>query len=102
MKNDIALIDQLAQRILHWSVGPDRFLAGNRSWIPRWRFNPLEKLEDAFMLLDHSGSSRYSILNVGGAFDVEVEYAGRIGRATGSSGARTVTTALARSLGLEV
>ena len=100
--NDNMLIDQLAQQVLHWRVGPDRFITGNRSWLPRWRFNPLQRLEDAFMLLDHSESSRYVILQTGGAFQVEVEHDGTIGRAADDSKPRAITLALARSLGLEV
>lgn len=98
---DNVLIDRLAQQVLQWGVAPDRFLTGNRSWIPKWKFNPLERIDDAFGLLDHSGSSRYAILKAGGAFEVEVECHGRVGRATGRSSARAITIALARSLGLE-
>jgi len=43
---------RLAERVMGWSVAPDRYLIGNRSWIPRWRFQPLERLEDAFRLLE--------------------------------------------------
>ena len=100
MKDNV-LIANLAQEVMHWGVGPDRFLIGNRSWIPRWKFKPLEHIQDAFMLLDHSGSSRYSILKASGAFEVKVECNGRVGRATGRSSARAITLALARSLGLE-
>ena len=99
---DNLLIDRLAQQVLRWRAGPDRFLTGNRSWIPRWKFNPLERLEDSFTLLDHSGSTHYTISLVGGTFQVEVECDGRIGKATGHSRSRTITLALARSLGLEV
>ena len=90
----------LAERVMGWGVGPDRFLTANRSWIPRWKFKPLERIGDAFMLLDHSGSNRYAIVKAGGAFEVKVECNGRVGRATGRSSARAITLALARSLGL--
>ena len=96
------LIDRLAQEVLHWRVGPDRFITGNRSWLPKWRFNPLERLDDAFMVLDRSGSSRYAIVKAGGACEVEVECNGRVGRATGNSRSRAITMAVARSIGLEV
>lgn len=97
---DNALIDQLAQQVLHWRVGPDRFMTRNRSWLPKWRFNPLERLEDAFMLLDHCRSVRYLISQTGGRFQVEVEHDRKIGKAAGLSKPRTITLALARSLGL--
>jgi len=92
----------LAKCVMGWEVCPDRFLTGNRSWIPRWRFNPLERLEDAFRLLDHAKPTRYSISQTGDDFEVEVECSSRVGRATGESKPRAITLALARSLGLEV
>ena len=99
---DNVLIDHLARQVLKWGVGPDRFLTGNRSWIPKWKFNPLEHLDDAFRLLDHSNGVRYAIAQTGATFAVEVERNGKIGKATGDSKPRTITLALARSLGLEV
>ena len=99
---DNVLIDRLALQVLHWRIGPDRFVTGNRSWLPKWRFNPLQRLEDAFMLLDHSKSVRYVISQTGGTFQVEVEHDGKIGKAAGKSKPRSITLALARSLGLEV
>ena len=92
----------LAARVMGWRVTPDRFLTGSGSWIPRWRFNPLKRLEDAFMLLDHSKSVRYVISKTGERFQVEVERDGKIGRAADDSKPRAITLALARSLGLEV
>lgn len=97
---DDALIDQLAQQVLHWRVGPDRFMTRNRSWLPKWRFNPLQRLEDAFLLLDHSQATRYVISQMGGKCEVEVEHDRKIGKAAGHSRPRTITLALARSLGL--
>ena len=99
---DSMLIDRLAVQVMHWRVGPDRFITGNRSWLPKWRFNPLQRLEDAFMLLDHSKSARYVISQTSGKFQVEVERDGKIGRAADDSKPRAITLALARSLGLEV
>lgn len=100
---DAVLTDVLAQRVMHWGVTADRYLIGNRSWIPKWRFNPLEKLEDAFKLLDHSEANRYTISMTGAAgFEVEVDLDGRVGTATREPKPRAITLALARSLGLEV
>ena len=99
---DRVLIDRLAQEVLQWTIGPDRFLTGDRSWIPKWKFNPLESIEDAFMLLNRSGSSRYVITRARKVFDVEVECDGQVGRARSNSSARAITLALARCLGLEV
>ncbi|MBI4463135.1 MAG: hypothetical protein HY647_00385 [Acidobacteria bacterium] len=99
---DSMLIDRLAVQVMHWRVGPDRFITGNRSWLPKWRFNPLQRLEDAFMLLDHSKSARYVISQTGSKFQVEVEHDGKIGKAADKAKPRAITLALARSLGLEV
>jgi hypothetical protein len=96
------LINQLAEQVLHWRVGPDRFLTGQRSWIPRWRFNPLQRLEDAFLLLDSLKSSTYVISKSGDKFQVEVEHDGKVGRAAGTSKARVISLAVARCNGLKV
>jgi hypothetical protein len=100
--SDRALIDLLAEQVLGWRVAPERFMTEDRSWLPRWRFNPLERLDDAFVLLDRSLPARYQIAQAKGEFQVEVESNGRIGTAAGSPKARIITFALARSLGLEV
>jgi hypothetical protein len=95
-------MDRLAEHVLGWRVAPDRFMTENRSWLPRWRFNPLERLEDAFLVLDRCESLRYTISQSNGGFQVEVENEERIGKAAGSSMPRTITLAVARSLGWEV
>jgi hypothetical protein len=43
----------LAERIMGWTAGPDRFSMGKRKWIPRWRFHPTNRMEDALVLLKH-------------------------------------------------
>jgi hypothetical protein len=100
--NDNVLIDRLALQVMHWRVGSDRFVSENRSWLPKWRFNPLERLADAFLLLDHSDSVRYVISQTSGKFQVKVEHNEKIGIATGTCRPRVITLAVARSLGLEV
>src|SRR5436853_200927 len=42
----------VAERVMGWTVAPDRFMTGKRRWMPRWRFQPLAKLDDAFGLLE--------------------------------------------------
>jgi hypothetical protein len=81
-------------------VGPDRYLTGQRSWLPKWRFSPLQRLEDAFKLLDHDQSVRYVISQKDGRCHIEVEHNGKIGRASGDSKARAIVLALARSIGV--
>ena len=54
----------LAERVMGSTVRRDRFMIGSRGWMPRWRFQPLERIEDAFALLDQS-SSQYRIERAG-------------------------------------
>ncbi len=51
----------LAQRVMGWTVGPDRFLLGKRSWIRRSAFRPTERLQDAQKLLLAAGAAEYSM-----------------------------------------
>ena len=51
----------LARRVMGWDVAPDRFLVGNRKWMPRWQFQPAEKLEDAFRLLEAAAPQEYTM-----------------------------------------
>ena len=96
-----ALTAELAQKVMGWNVAPDRFLIGNRSWIPRWRFQPLERLEDAFRLLDKAEPEHYSMgLDAGGRFFAEVRIGSRLGKARDDSKPRAITLALACALGL--
>jgi hypothetical protein len=97
-----ALTAKLAERIMGWNVAPDRFLLGNRSWIPRWRFQPLERLEDAFRLLEKAQPEHYSMgLANSGCFCAEVRIGGRLGKARDNSKPRAITLAIARAVGLE-
>jgi hypothetical protein len=97
-----ALISELAQRVMGWGVAPDRYLIGNRSWIPRWRFQPLDRLEDAFRLLEKAQPEHYNMgLDGSGCFSVEVRIAGKLGVARDELKPRAITLAIARALGLE-
>jgi hypothetical protein len=99
---DSALVDQLVQLVLHWGVGPDRFLTGNRSWIPRWKFDPLRRLADAFRLLDATKASSCTINIKNCSCSVEIKIKANVGTSSGSSRPRAITLAVARSLGLQV
>ena len=93
----------LAQRVLGWTVAPDRFLMGDRRWLPRWRFQPAEKLEDAFQLLDESAPQEYSICgSQSGNIYVRVVIRGISGEARESCTPLAITYAVARALGIEV
>ena len=100
--SDERLEELLAGAILGWKVGPNRFMKSGRSWIPRWRFNPLGSLEDAFLLLHEADAAYKLTVDTAGAFNAEVRIGDRLGIATGNPKPRTITIAIARALGLEV
>jgi hypothetical protein len=93
----------LAERVMGWKNAPGRFLMGKRRWIPQWRFQPLEKLDDAFRLLEEAGPQQYLMgSDETGTFWARV----RIGEATGEarhrSKARAITHAVALAIGIEL
>jgi hypothetical protein len=100
--NDDRLTEKLAAMVLGWKTAPGRFIKPDRGWTPRWHFAPLTKIEDAFLLLDRIAKHYTLTTDEGEGFRAEVYVGVRVGRASGERGARTVTLALARALGLEV
>jgi hypothetical protein len=97
------LTSTLAERVLGWSVTPDRFLTGRRGWLPRWRFRPAENADDAFRLLDAAVPERYTMGSAeDGTFWVNVCIGGATGEAVDASRPRAITFAVARAIGLEV
>jgi hypothetical protein len=93
----------LAERVMGWTMGPERLLMGSRKWMPRWRFKPAERLEDAFRLLEEAAPQEYSICGDDkGNIHVMVRIAGRVGEARGTSRALAITQAIARAVGIEV
>lgn len=93
------LTTQLAQRVMGWEAAPDRFLLGERRWLPRWRFQPTEKLEDAFRLLDAAAPQNYKMgREAVGLFWVRVRIAGKTGEAQSQSKPQAITLAIARAL----
>lgn len=92
----------LAERVMGWSSGPGRLQVGKRSWITSWRFQPTERIADAFRLLEKAAPRRYVIEgDEHGNVSVEVKIAGATGEARGASKPRTITLAVARALGIE-
>lgn len=76
----------VAQRVMGWTVGPDRFMMGNRSWMPRWRFQPAKRLEDAFRLLERAAPQECTMgTGENGGFWVKVRLASCTGEACESS-----------------
>jgi hypothetical protein len=93
----------LAERILGWKVGPDRFTMGRRQWLPRWRFQPVQRMEDAFRVLERAAPQEYAMgAAENGGFWARVRIGGVTGEARESSQARAITFAIARAIGLEV
>ena len=93
----------LAARVMGWTVGPDRFMTGNRGWISRWRFQPVEKLADALRLLEVAAPGEYSLLGDGeGNSRVHVRIGDATGEACCPSKPRAITWAIARAVGIEV
>ena len=93
----------LARRVMRWDVAPERFLLGRRAWIPRWRFQPTERLEDAFRLLEESAPQKYKMGREGrGLFWGHVQIGRATGRARDPSKPRAITLAVARALKLPV
>jgi hypothetical protein len=100
---DIAIVSQLVQKVFGWSTTPDRYLKGGRSWIPRWRFRPLDRIEDAFSILDRAAPDEFTISGgKGRQFRVWLRIGHMIGEAAGKSKPATITFAVAKALGPEV
>ena len=98
-----ALTTLLAERVMGWRVGPDRFLTGNRGWISRWRFQPAEKLPDALRLLEKAAPGEYDMSGDGeGNVRVHVRIGDATGEACGPSKPRAITYAIARAFGIQV
>jgi hypothetical protein len=99
MSEDLTSV--LAQRVMGWRVAPERFMVGKGRWLPRWRFQPTERLEDAFRLLEEAAPQRYSMGCDGqGAFWVQVQIGQETGHAHDLSKPRAITLAVARALKL--
>lgn len=92
----------LARRVMGWEVAPDRFLVGRRRWLPRWRFQPTERLEDAFRLVEEAAPKKYAMGSEGGGpFWVRVQINEVIGEAREGSKPLAITLAIARALKIQ-
>ena len=99
---DETLTAELAERVMGWDVGPERFLMGDRRWIPRWRFQPAVRLADAFQLLEKAAPQEYCMRGDDkGSFWVRVRLGEAVGEANGVCKPRVITCAVARVLGLD-
>ena len=103
MKTTKQLTDMLAERVMGWRLAPGRYIKSGRGWVPRWRFRPTEKLEDAFRLFEPAAPQKYSLSGDDkGNIHVLVRIAGAQGKARGTSTPLAITYAIARALGIEV
>ena len=101
--NDDALTVSLAQRVMGWSIAPDRFLMGSRRWIPRWRFQPTENLADAFRLLEEAAPQEFSMCGDSQCnFQVRVRIGDGTGESDETSKPRAITFAIARAVGIQI
>jgi hypothetical protein len=98
----VRLTALLAERVMGWAVAPDRFLIGKRRWLPRWRFQPLTKVEDAFQLLATIGGTYTLRTTADGTFSAQVRVGNSTGKASGEPTATIITVAVARTIGLDV
>ena len=96
------LAGTLAELVMGWGVAPDRFLVGDRRWMPRWRFQPLNNLDDAFKLLDATNGTFRLTLTADRCFAAKVRVGRRTGGARGKSPAAVVTLAVAIAIGIEL
>ena len=101
LQRDAQLTALLARTVMGWKAAPDRFVKSGRSWIPRWRFSPFTRLQDAFLLLDRNVGTYKLERLADGKFAAEVQHSGGVGRAKDRHLARAITYAVARSRDLE-
>jgi hypothetical protein len=93
----------MAERVMGWTVGPERFTMGGRRWLPRWRFQPATRLEDAFRLLQRAAPQEYATgTTANGRSWVRVRVDGTTGEACELSQPRAMTFAIARAIGLNL
>ena len=102
MSND-QLTAVLAERVMGWTVGPERFMTGGRRWLPRWRFQPTENLLDAFRLLKGAAPDEYNLFGDDkGNILVRVRIGSVVGEARGVSTSLAISHAIAAAVGIDV
>jgi len=93
----------LAERVMRWRVAPDRFLTGSRGWLPRWKFQPTQKLTDAIRLLETAAPQEYYVAtDSNGVFRVKVKIGGISAQARNKSKPLAICLAVAAALGINV
>ena len=97
---DEHLTASLATRVMRWRVGPERFMTGDRGWLPRSQFQPLKRTADAFKLLENSCAVFTLTKSANGKFAARVQIGEAVGIAAGEPKARTISLAIAAALGI--
>ena len=93
----------LAARVLGWRVTPERFLTGDRGWLPRWKFQPIQRLADAIRLLEAFNPDEYSVgAGTNGGFCARIKVSGQTVAAEAATKPLAICLAVAAALGLEV
>jgi hypothetical protein len=97
------LTEALAHRVLGWKTAPNRYLISNRRWLPRWRFQPTEKIADAFQLLEADEVADYVLhVDCHDVCWVKVRTNVASAEASGSSLPLTICIAVARAYDIEM
>jgi hypothetical protein len=99
---DRLLTMRLAKHVMGWVASGDRYVTGNRSWLPGWRFRPAECIRDAFRLLEEARPNSCTMhLDETGSFCVRVQIGDALGQSRDRSKPRAITHAIARAVGLK-
>ena len=97
------LTDTLAEKVMRWTTAPDRFLLGNRQWIPTWRFQPTKNISDAFQLFEAADVVKYVLrVDSPGVCWVKVWTNVASAEASGPTLPLTICFAIARACGIDV
>lgn len=93
----------LAERVMGWTVGPNRFVTTNRGWLRRSAFQPTERLQDAHRVLQAAKPSDYSM---GGGLGKIAWAHVQIGDVSGGASHQSLPVAIClatlRALGIDI
>jgi len=93
----------VAERVMGWTVGPDRFLTANRGWLRRSAFQPTERLQDAHRVLNAVTPSDFSMGGgIGKLAWAHVRVGDKSGRSSHQSLPIAICLATLRALGIDI
>jgi hypothetical protein len=95
----------LAEQAMGWRYGADRFLTGpqgGRNWIKHHEFRPLERIEDAFKLLQRVATAYSVNRSPNGIVTATIRIGTANGSASGTCESGAISLAVARALGIKV